>query len=50
MGFLGVCFATSLMFLSRAIVVAVQIETIGGLKNIYDVELFSKESTENVRS
>jgi uncharacterized protein (DUF697 family) len=49
-GFLGICWATSLMFLSRFIIVTVQIEMTAGLNNIYGLLLFSKESTENVHS
>jgi Na+-driven multidrug efflux pump len=48
MGFLGICIATCLMFVSRLIIVVIQIETIGALKNNYGVELFSEESRKNI--
>lgn len=50
LGFLGVCIATSMMFVSRFLIVLIQIETNPKLKNIYDVKFFSKETIENVGS
>lgn len=48
LGFTGLCIATNLVFVSRFLVVYFLIEKTQSLKNIYDVVLFSKETTVNL--
>lgn len=45
-GFTGVCIASSLQFVVRFIVAIAQVDyLVPGLKNVYGVKLFSKETT-----
>jgi len=48
LGFTGICIATNLVFVTRFLVVYFLIEKIPSMKNIYDVVLFSKETTVNL--
>ena len=48
LGFTGICFATSLMWIARFLVVVFLIEKNSNLQNTHGVVLFSKESTINL--
>ena len=48
LGFTGICIATNLVFFTRFLVVLFLIEKTPALENVYDVVLFSKETTINL--
>ena len=48
LGFTGVCISTLLMFALRLAIVLFYVEAKTKLKNIYNVKLFSKESTQQI--